>query len=284
MPWIADLVVLTVFVCHCLLHHVCNAWMAVLLRHPNRHWSSSSSRFLISPQKVNHQLDLGIDLDPNNDDDEEEYLYSVLNTALVQAQTLMRMDYREELPPKLHTLFHYCRKSVETRQSTISNAGRGLFASIDIPAGTVVSFYPIHAVGANYWKGQYCMGATDPDDQEYFETVPHSNYLLNLIGDRIFPGGQRLVETFAVQPYIDTNPNNNHNRPDQPGWMAHMVNDCVTTSPNNYNIEYNTSTTGQHRNYGCCGVLQTGCQGPELCPRPFWTSPHVCCCNHQGSH
>ncbi|KAI2512782.1 hypothetical protein MHU86_1570 [Fragilaria crotonensis] len=233
MPWIAELKVLTVFIC--LLHHACEAWMAV--RHVNRRWSSSPSRFLISPQKIQQSVDLGIDHDTNQDDngdgdhdgDEEEYLYSVLNTALVQAQTLMKMDYREELPPKLQQLFHYCRKAVETRQSTISNAGRGLFASIDIPAGTVVSFYPIHAVGANYWKGHYCIGATDPDDQEHFETVHHSDYLLNLIGDRIFPGGQRLVETFAVQPYIDTNPNNNNNnRPDQPGWMAHLVNDCAT--------------------------------------------------------
>jgi hypothetical protein len=91
-----------------------------------------------------------------------------------------------------------------------------------------VSFYPIHAVEANYWKGQ-CIGATTIDDQPYFDSIDYSNYLLNLIGDRIFPGGHKLEEEFHVQPYIDTNPQ----RPDDcKGWMAHRINDCAILQDN----------------------------------------------------
>ena len=235
--------------------HGCHAFLAVRRHVHGRRGGTATlsfhSRFLVSIQKKTQRRQVvvaGVDIDSlddssrddsdngnDTDEEEEEYLYAVLNTALVQAQTLMRMDSSEELPTRLQALFYSCRNSVETRQSTISNnAGSGLFvaSSMDsIPAGTVVSFYPVHAVGVNHWKGKYCIGATDSEDQEYFQSVDHdSSYLLNLIGDRVFPGEQRLVETYAVQPYIDTNPTKKNDRPDQqPGWMAHMVNDCAST-------------------------------------------------------
>jgi hypothetical protein len=75
----------------------------------------------------------------DDDDDDDEYLYAVLNTALVQAQALMDACCSDDellLPDTLRCLFRTCHQSVEVRQSTINNAGRGLFAMEDIPVRT----------------------------------------------------------------------------------------------------------------------------------------------------
>lgn len=56
-------------------------------------------------------------------------------------------------PTALRVLLQTCQETVHIGTSTIPNAGRGLFASQDIPKGTIVSWYPIHAIGCRFENG-----------------------------------------------------------------------------------------------------------------------------------
>jgi len=100
-----------------------------------------------------------------------------------------------------------------TYTASSSRHGLGVYASEDLEAGTVASFYPVHSIGlggqrlsseghADYWEGASAVGASGA----YRSTVLH---------DAMAPGTFVDVDLRAA----DVN-----------GWLAHRTNDAATCS------------------------------------------------------
>lgn len=121
------------------------------------------------------------------------------------------------------------RKVVSCSESSIPGAGQGLFAKQNIKKGTVIGFYPVHGIGAEFEDGSYtCCGIT-PEDQKHFNQIKdlQSNYIQYLIGSRKLGTSDFGDDS---QLFVDVNPN----RKDLTDgcWNGHFVNDGATVSEN----------------------------------------------------
>jgi len=115
-----------------------------------------------------------------------------------------------------------------TKESTIPQAGRGLFAARDLKAGSIVTLYPVHTIGINFFEGGSEWVALDETDQDYFMAASDNdepNYSLFLLGNR------KKEADFDGTMIVDCNPN----RPDLTGWMAHRINDGAVIMENSEN-------------------------------------------------
>lgn len=119
-------------------------------------------------------------------------------------------------------------KSVEVRPSSIAGAGNGLFATRNLKAGTLVSFYPAHCLGAELGGGE--VWATAEEDREYFAAHPHaSSAYLHATDQPIFGRPSVLQAARAGGEegsvcYLDVNPN----RGVDAAWVSHYINDGAT--------------------------------------------------------
>lgn len=87
-------------------------------------------------------------------EEREDDLDNLLSETLFRMSFFMETDYLERVETeKLRNLFRTCREVCEIKDSTIPQAGRGLFASQDIPKHTIVAFYPVHCVGFKFPSG-----------------------------------------------------------------------------------------------------------------------------------
>jgi len=151
------------------------------------------------------------------------------------------------------------KQHVRIGPSSIPGAGQGVFATQNIKAGTIVGFYPVHAIGLERFDTNVIVTAT-PQDDDYFNPVdddddeegdeddntvsPCHNYLHYLIGSRPLCGFQ--VASSAQQQnnddddgsvlFIDVNPA----RAIAPEWIGHCVNDgaIVRTNSEEGLLEY----------------------------------------------
>ena len=142
-----------------------------------------------------------------------------LSNALWNVNYLMDPEFGStpSTPETLRSFFESLA-SVITKESTIQGAGQGLFAARDINAGSIVTLYPVHTMGINFFSGGSEWVALDDDDQDYFMAASEHdapNYSLFLLGNR------PEEAEFDGAMIVDCNPN----RPDRTGWMAHRMND-----------------------------------------------------------
>ena len=89
--------------------------------------------------------------------------------------------------------------------------GQGVFAQKDLPARTVATLYPVHAMGIG--EG----GACAEEDTEYFVSLDSpSAYRMQLLH-------HNLQKTYGLPhgTWVDANPHRSH----APGWQAHLAND-----------------------------------------------------------
>jgi hypothetical protein len=169
--------------------------------------------------------------------------------------------------------------SIEVASSSIPGAGRGVFATRTIPAGTIVSFYPCHGVGVEFQQADdddndndnvdttNIIVALDPTDQEFFlqqqrqESKQAFNYLHYLLGSRPLGGEKVRVGTATTNQqqqqqqqqqqnsqelfqgdalFIDVNPN----QPTTSGWVSHFINDGAIVHSNSENgvLDYYTES------------------------------------------
>jgi hypothetical protein len=191
----------------------------------------------------------------NNDEDEanlDPALGITLNTALDQITDMMMDDsFLQEFPVEsVRDLFRNCIDSVQVKPSSIPNAGRGLFAVQDIPAGQIVSFYPVHTLGVTLPNdgGTYSVQhvVVDDDDTNHKNKNNNENgsyidasndghsqsdgsYTLYLIGGRPLAGVYVEDLCEGSRPFADVD----LEQPIRPGWMAHFINDgAIVTRPN----------------------------------------------------
>ena len=147
-------------------------------------------------------------------------VHAALSDALWNVNYLMDPEFwRSAATPDVLRSFHAeMASSVVTKASTIKAAGQGLFAARDIKAGSIVTLYPAHIMGINFFDGGSEWVALDTDDQDYFMAASENdapNYSLFLLGNR------PEEAAFDGKMIVDCNPN----RPDRAGWMAHRIND-----------------------------------------------------------
>ena len=137
-------------------------------------------------------------------------------------ETVMTSSFFESTPI-LKTLLSKIDKQVEIKDSTIPNAGKGLFAKKAIKANTLVGFYPAHALGV-----EDCFVYSNEKDASYFadHPSPNSDYL-HCTDQPLFQRPSLLLQGDTNNPvYLDVNPN----RPITTGWVSQMINDGAIVS------------------------------------------------------
>ena len=156
---------------------------------------------------------------------------AALIDGLNKMNHVMSSDFFK-LSPVLKQFYTKLIKMVDVRDSSISGAGRGLFANKAIKANTIISFYPVHALGCSIDRP---FTTSIPDDETYFQTTPTSQsvYLhctdqpifrrTSLIDKQIEYGHERdkNIKTGASPLFLDVNPN----RLEIEGWASHIIND-----------------------------------------------------------
>mmetsp|Transcript_8402 Transcript_8402/g.20661 ORF Transcript_8402/g.20661 Transcript_8402/m.20661 type:complete len:317 (+) Transcript_8402:93-1043(+) len=130
--------------------------------------------------------------------------------------------------PSMQDFQQRIQKVVAMGESSIQGAGKGLFATKNIKKGTLIGFYPVHGIGAEFEDGSYVSCGITPEDQSHFDGIKDlkSNYIQYLIGSRKLGGADFGEDT---QLFVDVNPG----RADISGcWNGHLVNDGATMSEN----------------------------------------------------
>ena len=130
--------------------------------------------------------------------------------------------------PAMQVFQKRIRKAVSCGESSIPGAGQGLFAKQNIKKGTVIGFYPVHGIGAEFEDGSYTCVGIAPEDQKHFNEIQdlQSNYIQYLIGSRKL-GTSDFGD--GTQLFVDVNPNR---KDDSSCWNGHFVNDGATVSEN----------------------------------------------------
>lgn len=115
------------------------------------------------------------------------------------------------------------RDTVEARESSILNAGQGLFARQEIKTGTIVSLYPVHCLGVDCAQEDDESSPTvrcymDKLDEQYFERQQeHGNagaYLQFLMGSRSLLNTNVNGPLLRGRPlFVDVNPQRATGRP-----------------------------------------------------------------------
>ena len=136
-----------------------------------------------------------------------------------------------ESSPALKSMHAQCVKNVEIKESSIPGAGLGLFAKKNIKSGTIISFYPAHALGVD-GEDQSTFSCRSPDE-EYFQTHPSaaSSYL-HCTDQPLFKRTSLLAqlseELKDIPLYLDVNPD----RDIVGAWASQMINDGATVESN----------------------------------------------------
>eukprot|EP00587_Corethron_hystrix_P007289 CAMPEP_0113300716 /NCGR_PEP_ID=MMETSP0010_2-20120614/2227_1 /TAXON_ID=216773 ORGANISM="Corethron hystrix, Strain 308" /NCGR_SAMPLE_ID=MMETSP0010_2 /ASSEMBLY_ACC=CAM_ASM_000155 /LENGTH=249 /DNA_ID=CAMNT_0000154181 /DNA_START=51 /DNA_END=797 /DNA_ORIENTATION=- /assembly_acc=CAM_ASM_000155 len=102
-------------------------------------------------------------------------LIELMTNELAKMNMLMSRDVFavsvRENSSSLKQLYSQIVKNVEIRESSISDAGLGLFATKNIKAGSIVSFYPAHALGIDTGDEQVFVSSNDAD-RAHFRSHP----------------------------------------------------------------------------------------------------------------
>jgi hypothetical protein len=116
------------------------------------------------------------------------------------------------------TFFETIDASVEIQPSLVDGAGMGMFARQNIQQGTIISFYPVHAIGVDFGDSSVCIASNDVS-QDYFSDRDSNaaqntnnnsndcNYQQYLIGSRPL-AGYCVAELFdGDNLFVDVDPN-----------------------------------------------------------------------------
>lgn len=155
---------------------------------------------------------------------EAEAAAAALSRGLERMGSVMTKDFFSATP-SLGRMRSSIAKSVEVRQSSIAGAGSGLFATKNLRAGTVVSFYPAHCLGAELGGGQ--VWATVNGDREYFAGNPQASSAYLHATDQPVFGRQSVLEAAGAGQapvYLDVNPH----RDVDLAWVSQYINDGAT--------------------------------------------------------
>ena len=168
---------------------------------------------------------------------EDPILVESIENALFKTKEAMKPEFFDTAPSSLQKLYRNCQQIVHTAPSSIPNAGLGVFATMDIPKGTIVSWYPVHGLVIRIRMEHHCDSDSDAapvatleeEDQLYFENLKESDpsyiqYLPHVRPLESYAYAHHDQEEHSspeVTLLVDVNPN----RPDRNGWISHRIND-----------------------------------------------------------
>ena len=148
--------------------------------------------------------------------------------------------------PALKQLYTKGAKNVRVQASSIPDAGLGLFATKNIKAGSIVSFYPAHALGFELEDGRQLWLSSNDDDRSHFAANPSStSSYLHATDQPIFRRKSLLDDIDDSPIYLDANPN----RKTDELWVSHYINDgAIVQSNDQKGIEEYYRQTKQRKN------------------------------------
>lgn len=154
-----------------------------------------------------------------------------LHDALVKMNRVMTAEFFLSRP-SLKQVYGKSTKSVTVKDSSIPGAGKGLFATKNIKAGSIVSFYPAHALGIELGERQMWVSSDDYDREYFSQNPPGSSSYLHATDQPIFNRPSILadiVPELKDNPiYLDANPN----RKVDPLWVSQYINDGAIVTSN----------------------------------------------------
>ncbi len=156
---------------------------------------------------------------------QEQDLERVFDDVLFRMLFLMQRQAFLNVPnTAVRDMFQTCIESVEIANSTKPSAGRGLFATRDIPKGTIISFYPIHSIGCKFDSGS-CLSVQIAESSEAMIDVEKSAYALYSLVERPLLGIDLMKEYPNHHPklFVDMNPKARL----YDGWFCGLINDST---------------------------------------------------------
>jgi hypothetical protein len=186
-----------------------------------------------------------------------------LLTGLAKMDKIMSPEFLDKCGGSLKQLDSNIVKSVEVAESSITGAGKGLFATKNIKAGSIVSFYPAHTLGVESGD-QVIFVSRDEADKQYFRDYPpDASSYLHATDQPIFNRPSFLAdlgaETKDSPLYLDVNPN----REVSPAWVSHYINDGAIMPENTeagvsvYYTESKTKKNCIHVPFGPSPIIAT---------------------------
>lgn len=197
---------------------------------------------------------------------QEEELEQLFDDALMRMTFIMEAEaFATVENPAVRDMFRTCLDSVHVAPSTIPGAGRGLFASQDIPKGTIVAFYPIHAIGCKFDSG-YCFSSQISESPDDLIDMEKSEYALFAFLERKLLGVDLQSRYHPTEPrlFVDMNPNSTL----YPGWFCGLINDCAIVQHLG-DVDYYKISRGPRRNveivpFGSVASFQVGITTREV--------------------
>jgi hypothetical protein len=148
-------------------------------------------------------------------------------------------------------------KNIEIKESSIPEAGRGLFAKKPMKANTIVSLYPAHALGID---SESPFVTSRSEDASYFkENPPSRSSYLHCTDQPLFQRPSILGNEKQTPIYLDVNPH----RKVSDAWVSHFINDGATVESNteegvlHYYQKTKTAKNCIHIPYGPSPILAT---------------------------
>ena len=238
-----------IFVCllWCFLFEVVTAWTSLRGTRPSlvKGWRSGLVVDVNTRRQTTTILSLSSDesaassstADNSNHDPQSSSADATTSTTLTHAVRVMKHVMTEEFltrSPILKPFHAKLCKNVAVKPSEIH--GSGLFATRNIAANTIVSFYPAHALGID--NGQAFLS-----EDTYFATSTSQDYL-HCTDQPIF-ARKSILGNNNTPVYLDVNPST----PTPLPWVSHYINDAasVKTQTEHGVLQY-YETSNQHRN------------------------------------
>ncbi len=173
---------------------------------------------------------------------DEENLDALFQEALFRMSFFMETDYLLRVKnEQLQNLFQTCVDSVYIHPSTIPQAGRGLFAKVDIPKGTIIAFYPVHCIGLKFESG-LCnsLQLSESNSNEDLIDVQSSAYALFSLANRELCGVDLQTEFKNSRLFVDMNPAKDVRE----GWYCGLINDAAVVRYQG-DLEYYVNSRGR---------------------------------------
>ena len=183
-----------------------------------------------------------------------------LQNGLTKMNKVMTAEFFESTA-SLKSLHNKCSKHVIVKPSSIKGAGMGLFATKNIKAGSIVSFYPAHTLGMEFFGGndddeekQIWVSSNDDDRNHFANNPPGDSPYLHATDQPIFKRNSLLSDLPQLKNapiYLDANPN----RQVDSLWVSHYINDGALVPSNDEDgIEQYYKLSKQKKNCVHCPI------------------------------
>jgi hypothetical protein len=193
----------------------------------------SSASFSVSSISSYHDGD-------EDDNSDNDLCRRTLAAALVKMSVISQTDFSASRFNKRRM-----HRRVEVRESSIPGAGLGLFAREPIKSGTIISFYPVHALGMmDMGDGSlrrvsidYASGKTQELPQHESDndatTRPstaedNQAYIHHIMGQRLLMKTDIVKDLGGAAIFVDVD----LNQQESPGFVGHRINDGATVLTN----------------------------------------------------